>query len=228
MMEVPDKEKPTAEPQEEGFRVVDKRGGTEPEADPVAVDCSETNVRRLVEEGERLTAELEKRRARINELARGVQEIGADRDGMRERFEREQTKAVNRAKGQLLEKLLHVLDHFQHSLDSIPVTEHTRDLLEGVQMIYRQFLVQLGDLGLERFSPLGATFDPESHEALRTDEVDEPAKDGRIMQVVVPGYKYGGRVLRPAQVIVGRHVAPAEAETTDPVEQEETKAKDPE
>lgn len=227
-MEMPEKEKAATEPQEEGFRVVDKRGGAEPEVEPVALDCSEDNVRRLMEENERLEGELEKRRERINELARGLQDIGADRDGMRDRLEREQTKAVNRAKGQLLEKLLHVLDTFQHSLDSIPVTEHTRDLLEGVKMIYRQFLVQLGDLGLERFSPLGDTFDPESHEALRTDDVEDSAQNGRILKVIVPGYKHGGRVLRPAQVVVGRYTAPPVVETPESEEKEETKAEESE
>ena len=46
----------------------------------------------------------------------------------------------------------------------------------------------------------GMAFDPNIHEAVNFDE----GEDGKVMRVVQKGYRLGGRVLRPALVIVGK------------------------
>jgi molecular chaperone GrpE len=109
-----------------------------------------------------------------------------------------------------------VLDSFKLSLDSIPSTEETQPILQGVHMIYRQFLVELGDLGLQTYSPDGEAFDPLRHSALRNEVVDDEQKDGRVISVIRPGYRHGSRMLRPAEVIVGKYNAPvAEVDEAD-------------
>ena len=58
----------------------------------------------------------------------------------------------------------------------------------------------------------GAAFDPELHEAVaQRSAQDQP--QGSVLEVVVPGYRFRGRVLRHAQVVVAgdREVAPTTA-----------------
>ena len=56
-------------------------------------------------------------------------------------------------------------------------------------------------LGLERFGESNEAFDPMVHEALTTesrDEITEPT----VISVYQSGYRFAGRVLRPARVAV--------------------------
>lgn len=205
------KEEPT-------FKVTDKRQSQSDEGvaeeEEVALDFSKFSAReveKLYKERETLQDELEKKRVRLNELARGVQDLQRELDTRATRMNREQEKLVGMAKGQLLGKLLNVLDSFKHSLDAIPGTEQTQPILDGVHMIYRQFLVELGDLGLQSYNPKGLRFDPARHSALRKHEVEEQAQDGVIIEVIRPGYSHDNRVLRPAEVVVGIYHAPAES-----------------
>jgi molecular chaperone GrpE len=215
-----------------GFKVTDKRQShsqeesveesTDGPSEP-ALDFSKftaSDVEKLYRERESLSEELEKKRVRLNELARGVQDLQHELDTRATRMEREQEKLVGMAKGQLLSKLLNVLDSFKHSLDSIPGTEQTQPILDGVHMIYRQFLVELGDLGLQSYNPMGLRFNPVRHSALRKQEVEEQAQDGIIIEVTRPGYSHDNRVLRPAEVVVGVYHAPAD--TTESEDSEDS------
>ena len=210
------------------FKVTDKRQSQDNEeisdeanteqAEP-SLDFSKftpTDVEKLYLEKQALSEEVENKRNRLNELARGVQDLQRELDARGSRMEREQEKLVDMAKGQLLSKLLNVLDSFKHSLDAIPATEQTQPILDGVQMIYRQFLVELGDLGLQVYTPNGQRFDPSKHSALRKQEVADQSQDGVILEVTRPGYIHGSRVLRPAEVVVGTYHAPAEAVDVEP------------
>ena len=155
-----------------------------------------------------LGAELESKRARMNELARGLQVQAAEHQAALSRLKREQDKAVERAKGQLLEKLLCILDQFQLSLSAIESTDATGAIVDGVHLIYKQFLTHLSELGLEQYDPTGDPFDPDVHEALTMIPVADPAQGGRVVSVHRPGYRFRDRVLRAAQVVVGKAPAP--------------------
>jgi hypothetical protein len=56
-------------------------------------------------------------------------------------------------------------------------------------------------IGLERFGTAGEDFDPMVHEALTSEAVDG-IETPTVMSVYQPGYRFAGRVLRPARVAV--------------------------
>jgi len=178
-------------------------------------DASETDILRL---------ELDTKRERINELAKGIKNLQVDFDTRLKRIEREKERAVEQAKGQLLEKLVPVLDQFNLSVDAMKPVEANEGVLQGVQLIYKQFLEQLTELGLKQFDPLGQPFDPTAHEALSRMTVEDPAQNGRVVNVVRHGYRFQTRVLRPAQVLVGHHPNP----TPEPEELETNEEEAPE
>ena len=59
----------------------------------------------------------------------------------------------------------------------------------------------LSRIGLERFGEEGTEFDPTIHEAL-TSEEGESTTEPTVTSVYQPGYRYAGRILRPARVAV--------------------------
>jgi len=71
-------------------------------------------------------------------------------------------------------------------------------------MTHGQFLATLEKFGVTKFSPDGEPFDPTESEALRVDPVDSPEAENRVTATLKPGYRFGERVLRAAQVAVGR------------------------
>ena len=56
-------------------------------------------------------------------------------------------------------------------------------------------------LGLEKFGAADEEFDPMVHEALTTESRDDIAEP-TVISVYQPGYRFAGRVLRPARVAV--------------------------
>jgi molecular chaperone GrpE len=64
-------------------------------------------------------------------------------------------------------------------------------------MIERQFMDSLKRLGIERFGEAGEEFDPARHEALA-----KHSDDHMVASVERSGYRMGGAVIRPAQVII--------------------------
>ncbi len=76
-------------------------------------------------------------------------------------------------------------------------------LRAGVELVGRQLEDVLGRYGVEILRPRGQPFDPLAHEALLVVErADLPP--GQVAEVVRPGFRLHGRVVRPAQVTVAR------------------------
>lgn len=82
-------------------------------------------------------------------------------------------------------------------------------LLEGLQMVLHQFMSALEQLGLEKVPGEGAPFDPHLHEALAVAPVEDSAQDGRVLLVHADGWSVNGKVLQPAQVVIGKYETPS-------------------
>jgi molecular chaperone GrpE len=143
-------------------------------------------------------SELDTLRAERDEYLSHLQRTQAEFDNYRKRMLRDQTVHLERATGNLIEQLLPVLDSFELALNSAG-TDVER-LRKGVELVYGEFLGALEKAGLERIEALGKPFDPEEHEAVMHIE-DEGGEPG-VRDVVRSGYRFKGRVLRPAMVKV--------------------------
>ena len=182
----PEEEVPAQDPIEElvhNAEVVDEGELLEP---GIAVDA-EDEVARLTAERDEYLAHLQRTQAEF--------------DNYRKRMLRDQTAHLERATGGLIEQLLPVLDSFELALNAAgPVSSDSgaERLRKGVELVYGEFLGALEKAGLERIEALGKPFDPEEHEAVMHVEDDEPG----VRAVVRTGYRFKGRVLRPAMVKV--------------------------
>jgi len=153
-------------------------------------------------------AELE---AQIAEKDRQVQEyLGKYRQATTEfeearlRLRREISKDIERARREILSELLDVLDNLDRALDSAKASASYDALLQGVEMVRRQFIAKLEGLGVTRIDAINQPFDPALHEAISSVPAASPEQDGQVVGTVRSGYRIGGEVLRPAAVAVAK------------------------
>jgi molecular chaperone GrpE len=104
-------------------------------------------------------------------------------------------------------ELLETVDDLDLALEHARSVPGAEALVRGVELARKRFLDALATSGVERFGEVGVPFDPNEAEALRVDPVPAAERDGTVTEVLRPGYRLGGRVLRAARVAVGRHVA---------------------
>ena len=156
---------------------------------------------------DQLRAELVAARARINELARGLQDAVRERAAFQERISRENERRREVEKGEFALPVIEAIDALDLSLQ----VDDGSALARGVRLIRDDLLAKLAARGIERLQLTGSPFNPHQAEAVDTELVPHPAQDGQVLSEVRGGYVLGGRVVRPARVRVGRYVEPAQA-----------------
>ena len=137
-----------------------------------------------------------------NEYLLHLQRLQAEFANYRNRVEKERVGMYNLAKGEVIGKLLAVLDDLERMIE-----HHQEDRqceLEGVQLIYQKFKKILTDEGLTEIECVDQPFDPELHEAVGVVKT-EKEKDGMVMQEWQKGYQFADKMLRPSRVQVGKY-----------------------
>jgi molecular chaperone GrpE len=117
------------------------------------------------------------------------------------RVERERVEDRERARLELLRQLLPLVDDLDRALAHLPPELVGHAWTQGVSLGQRRFVEALRQLGLERFGTNGDRFDPTVHEAVAYEERPD-ATEQLVLNVLRPGYRASGRLLRPAQVVV--------------------------
>ncbi len=132
-----------------------------------------------------------------------LQRLQAEFINFKKRMERERENLSRFVKGDLLRKLLPVIDDFERFLTSHQNEIKENGGLNGIQLVYDKFNQILKDEGLQQVSALGQPFDPNFHEALLMQEASEE-QDGKVLEVWEKGYFLGETLLRPSKVKVGK------------------------
>lgn len=133
-------------------------------------------------------SDLEKERDQYRELAQRLQ---ADFENYKKRVAKQDLERTARAEENLVIKLLPVLDTIDLALEHDPNS--------SVEQVRVGLLDVLNKEGLERVPDLEAAFDPTVHEAV----AHEPGEgEQRVTGVMRAGYRWNGRVIRPAMVKV--------------------------
>ena len=171
-------------------------------------DNDQVDKVRLAGEGpsvdSREPAALEAANASLRErLLRALAEV----ENTRRRAERSVADAREYGVFDFAAELLPVADNLQRAVasaeDRIDQTPADAALLEGVRATQRQLLATLGRFGVSRIEALGASFDPNFHEAMA--EVDDDSSRPRsVVKVLEEGYRIHDRLLRAARVAVAK------------------------
>ncbi len=141
-------------------------------------------------------ADLERARAREDDLMRAVAEL----TNVNRRRRQEMETNVLYAQESLIRSLLPVLDDIDRALEASK--DRADDPVRaGVLLIRDRLWRTLVNEGLETICPDGEPFNPELHDAVAQRPTDEFPSD-TVLEVTLPGYRLKGRVLRHAQVVV--------------------------
>lgn len=135
---------------------------------------------------------------RLQELAYARAEI----DNVRKRAERTALERVSYGRKQLIGKFLPVLDNLQRAL----AFDDSQALRGGLQATLKGFENVLAGESVVAIETVGKPFDPHLAEAIATRETSE-YEDDVVVEEVQHGYRLGEELLRPAMVIVAKHVA---------------------
>jgi len=129
----------------------------------------------------------------------------ADFDNYRKRMNRQYEEARQFAVADVVVALLPGFDNLERALSAARQNAPSTGaaIVEGVNMVLRQFKEALAKVGVREVQTQGQPFDPTRHEAV--DTVRVPASDdGLIVEEVQRGYVLNERLLRPAKVVVGK------------------------
>jgi molecular chaperone GrpE len=130
--------------------------------------------------------------------------LAAEFDNYRKRVERERAELPQRARADVVRKLLDVVDDLER-VAAFDETTPASALLEGVRLVDKKLRQLVAGWGLEAVDPAGEFFDPASMEAMMTVPAEHPEEDDVVFDVFQKGYRLGDTLIRPARVRVKKY-----------------------
>ena len=124
----------------------------------------------------------------------------ADLENVQKQNQKRLIDVMDRANGELLEKLLPFVDELDilYSKDA-----EKQKLVDGVKMVHGKLVKLLESEGITQIEAVGEKFDPFKHEAImEVETLDVP--DGCIAEEIRRGYIFKDKVLRASVVKVAR------------------------
>ena len=195
-----DEEMPGTEEQTEGAGAqedADQAAAEETEEEPAAEDPeAETDE----PAADAVSSVKEKAlRDKITALEDKVKRQMAEFDNFRKRTTKEKEQMFSMGEKSVIEKMLPVVDNFERGLAAVPEAEKGSAIASGMEMIYKQMMKQLEDLGVKPIEAVGKEFDPNFHNAVMQVESDE-LESGVVAQEFQKGYTYHDTVIRHSMV----------------------------
>jgi molecular chaperone GrpE len=156
---------------------------------------------------EQLSAELDTLKKRLAEAESKTSEYKdswlrsqAEFQNYRKRLERDNEMMYFSMKGDIIKKVLPILDDLERALQNRSADDAWAN---GIELVVRKFQNILESEGIKKIEALGVEFDPNFHEAI-SHEPANGAQSGHVIGVVQNGYMLGERVIRPALVRVAQ------------------------
>lgn len=179
-----------------------KKHKHEEEAEEIQAEAvaESDNTEQLSAEIESLKKQLAEAESKTFEYKDSWLRSQAEFQNYRKRLDRDNELMYTSMKGDIIKKVLPVLDDLERALQN----RSTEDAwANGIELVVRKFQNILESEGLKRIEALDAEFDPNFHEAI-SHEPTNGAKSGHVIGVVQNGYMLGDRVIRPALVRVAQ------------------------
>ena len=126
----------------------------------------------------------------------------AELDNVRKRAQRDVEAANRYGLERFAQELLPVIDSLELAVASAPQAD-AQSLAAGQEATLQLLSKAFEKLNIRTIDPQGEPFDPARHEAVLMQE-SRTAEPNSVLQVVQRGYELGGRLLRPARVIVAK------------------------
>jgi molecular chaperone GrpE len=146
----------------------------------------------------------------------------AETENVRRRAERERAEAAKYSITGFARDIVQVADNLGRALLAVPPeardNETVRTLVTGVELTERELMSVFERHGIRKLVPKGEPFNAHFHQAV----AEVPSADfpqGRVIEVIQPGYAIEERLIRAAMVVVSKG-----APSTEPTEKVDTTA----
>ena len=125
----------------------------------------------------------------------------AEFENFRKRTEKEKSTMFDMGAKSVVEKLLPIIDNFERVFAGLSEEQMSDPFVSGMDMVYKQLVKALADMGVEPIEAVGKPFDPNLHNAVMHVE-DENLGENTVAQEFQKGYLYHGSVVRHSMVQV--------------------------
>ena len=159
-----------------------------------------SDVKELSAEVEGLKRKLEEAASKTSEYKDSWLRSQAEFQNFRRRVERDNELTYITLKGDVVKKILPVLDDLERALQNRSAEDAWAN---GIELVVRKFQNILESEGIKTIEAVGKEFDPKFHEAISHEPADG-VQSGHVISVVQNGYMFGERVVRPALVRVAQ------------------------
>jgi molecular chaperone GrpE len=145
--------------------------------------------------------ELAAKDQKIEELTDRLMRNMAEFDNFRKRTEKEKSMMYDMGVKSIIEKILPIVDNFERGFGTITEKEKEGAFAQGIELIYRQLLTALDEMGVKPIDAVGKEFDPNLHNAVMHGE-DESLGENIVSDEFQKGYMYRDMVVRHSMVKV--------------------------
>ena len=139
--------------------------------------------------------------AKIEELTDRLMRNMAEFDNFRKRTEKEKSQMFDIGVKSMIEKLLPIVDNFERGLGALTDKDKENAFAQGMEMIYRQLISSMEEIGVKQIEAVGKEFDPSLHNAVMHGE-DDTQGENIITEEFQKGYIYRDIVVRYSMVKV--------------------------
>ncbi|HKL99698.1 MAG TPA: nucleotide exchange factor GrpE [Mobilitalea sp.] len=145
--------------------------------------------------------ELSAKDAKIDELNERILRNIAEFDNFRKRTDKEKSQMFDIGAKSVIEKLLPIIDNFERGLGTVSSNDKEGAFVQGIELIYKQLMTSLDEIGVKPIEAVGKEFDPVFHNAVMHGE-DENLGENVISNEYQKGYMYRDSVVRHSMVKV--------------------------
>ena len=189
-------------PKEAGEEAQEKQEGAEEKAPEEAPEQEKPGrEKKFFGRKNREDKKAEALQEKIAELEDKVKRQLAEFENFRNRTEKEKAAMFEVGARSVIEKILPVVDNFERGLSGLSGEEREAPFASGMQMVYKQLLTELDNLGVKPIEAVGKEFDPKFHNAVMQVESKE-YESGIVAQEMMKGYTYRDSVVRHSMVAV--------------------------
>ena len=143
----------------------------------------------------------DKKDEKIAELNDRLTRQMAEFDKFRKRTEKEKQQMYGIGASEVIEKLLPIVDNFERGLAAMTDDEKNTPFAQGIELVYKQLMTTLSDLGVTPIEAVGVEFNPDFHNAVMQAPSEE-YESGIVIQELQRGYVYKEKVIRYSMVMV--------------------------
>ena len=173
-------------------------GETEVELPEAQEEITETETTE-----EKLEKELSIAKKQLEEEKDRCLRLNAEFDNLRKRNIKERDEFIKYANEKLIQEFIDVFESLERGIENAREADNKDKLIEGMELVYKQFKVVLEKNGLVPIKALGEKFDHRKHEAMMQTLTDEQEED-TILEEFAKGYMLNGKVIRYSKVRVSK------------------------